>query len=150
MELSLTWRCKLAAGFHLLVCWSSKVLGRIEKCSLLRRRIGYIISIYPPPSFCSTSVSVKSRVFLWLFSTRLDTCCSRVASSVYDTAQPSVRLGAIPAFVNLFPERQKTGFPCRARPAASRPKKQFLQKMCRPTLRLWIICCFFGWLSFCC
>ena len=147
MELSLTtmkgfWRCNLAARFLLLVCWSSNVLGRIEKCSLLRRRIGYIISIYPPPSFCSTSVSVKSRVFLWLFSTSLDTCC-RVASSVYDTARLSVRLGAIPAFVNLFPERQKTGFPCRARAAASRPKKQFLgaKKMC-PSLGLWINCSF--------
>ena len=71
------------------------LLGRIEKCSssLLRRRIGYIISIYPPPSFCSTSVSVKSRVFLWLFRRgsirhcRVGAPCTKEHDSRYGSAQ---------------------------------------------------------------
>ena len=116
------------------------MLGRIEKCSLLRRRIGYIISIYPPASFCSTSVSVKSRVFLWLV--RRDSIRAAELSRVLNIcALGTARRN--PRICQFVPRAAKNGFPCTASAAASRPKKQFLgaKKMC-PSLGLWINCSF--------
>ena len=54
----------------LFVCWTCfGQRRRIEKCSSACWEDGLVTSYQftPPASFCSTSVSVKSRVFLWLF-----------------------------------------------------------------------------------
>ena len=54
----------------LFVCWTCfGQWRRILKCSSACWEDGLVTSYQftPPASFCSTSVSVKSRVFLWLF-----------------------------------------------------------------------------------
>ena len=111
----------------LFVCWTCfGQRRRIEKCSSACWEDGLVTSYQFTlrPLFVPLLLVWSQECFCGSFrrGSMLQSSCS-----VHGTARLLVRLGAIPAFVNLFPERQKTGFPCRARAAASRPKKQFLR-----------------------
>ena len=144
------WVCCQISIACLLKCWAELISAAAGACW----EDGLVTSYQftPRPLFVPRAVSVKSRVFLWLFRRgSILRVVLQSSCSVYDAARLSVRtyvrLGAIPAFVNLFPERQKTGSRAGPRRQLHQGQKSNFSAPKNVSSHfkdlLWTICCFF-------